>query len=641
MTTLRPGIKPGKATLELMTMKMNLLVMGGLIAASVASVSPTARAAVLPGLGEVAGTVSGPKDTVFPVYLYNKEKHVGYSVFVVDGAYRATNMFPGRYEITVQNGYVPSPIGLEMQPVQVEVTAGERSVANLAPRRVAPTLNYTGRETYPDGVKVQTYEEIYPKGPGRKILEHSCVVCHGVNFIPSKSLSRPAWQAMIDLMIKPQGDGGVFSSQLSGGSPVVTHDRLSPKDLPLLLDYLEENFGPESEQRAVLQENWPTVDREALAKAQFIEYRFRNTPSERRGSHSLNFDRDGIVYVSDPTERAVWRVDPATGETRQYPIPDGESTHGITVDGDGTVWIAGRGHYLAHLDPKTGLWDRYNTKVTGLHANTPVLTTEGNIWFTQLIGNGIGYWDRATDKVSYYSSPVPNADPYGMEIDHAGKVWYSEYFAGAITRFDPETETFKRFKVQTWPNSLRRLGADSKDNIWFGVYGYMGKYGKLGRIDAKTGQMTEIAIPIEYGQPYDTRPDTEDNIWIASMNYLSKFDPEKLTFTIYPMPERTDAPKPEVTRDGSVWYAPRYAASAGYGGAAVVLHPDKDAIKTLRAIPSTELSNFYVGKYKGPFTEVKGVIKWQSAEPRNKVDYEHKTVGRPVSEAKGGPDIEG
>jgi len=614
-----------------MSVKKSVYTVSGLIAMAMIGVAPLSHAALLPGLGEVSGNVSGPKDAVFPVYLYNKAKHVGYSVFVVDGTYRAVNMFPGRYEITVQNGFAPSKYGLEMAPVSVEVKAGGHSVANLSPKSVEPTLHYTGREVYPDGVKIQAYDDIYPQGPGRKILEHSCIVCHGVNFIPSKALPRPAWQALIDLMIKPQGAGGVFSSQLSSGAPVVGHDRLSPDDMPILLDYLEKNFGPDAEQRAVLQEVWPTVDREALAKAQFIEYRFPNTPDEKRGSHSLNFDSKGIVYVSNQADKAVWRVDPATGETRQYKIPDGEGTHGIVVDGDDTVWIAGSGHFLAHLDPKTGLWDRYKTTRNGLHSNTPVFTSTGDIWFSQLIGNGIGYWDRATDKVVYYSSPVANADPYGMEIDHQDKVWYSEYFAGAITRFDPATETFKRFKVQTWPNSLRRLTADSKDNIWFGVYGYMGKYGRMGRIDAKTGQMTEIIIPIQYGHPYDTRTDTQDNVWIASMNYLSKFDPQTLNFTVYPLPERTDEPKPEVTRDGSVWYAPRYASFYGYGGAAVVLHPDKDAIKTLRAIPSPKLSNYYIGQYKGPFTKVEGVIKWQDSEPQNQVDYKDKTVGSPIT----------
>jgi streptogramin lyase len=318
-------------------------------------------------------------------------------------------------------------------------------------------------------------------------------------------------------------------------------------------------------------------------------------------------------------------------------IPDGNSTHGIVVDGDGTVWFAGRGNFVARLDPVTGLFDQYQETEQGLHGNTPVFTSKGDLWFTQLIGNKIGHWERATDTITYYESPVPNANPYGMEIDHQDKVWYSEYFAGAITRFDPESKTFKRFKVQTWPNSLRRLGADSEDNNWFGVYGYIGKYGRLGRIDAKTGQMTEIVIPIKYGQPYDARPDVEDNVWISSMNYLSKFDQKTMKFTIYPTLQRTDQPKLEVTRDGAVWYAPRRAGGSGYGGAATALYPDKDAIETLRAVPSPRLSNSYIANYRGPFRKVTGTVKLSESGAQNQVDYENKTAGKPRTAATGTP----
>ena len=42
------------------------------------------RAAVLPGLGEVSGTLTGPPPgTIVPVYLFNKELNVGYGVFAV------------------------------------------------------------------------------------------------------------------------------------------------------------------------------------------------------------------------------------------------------------------------------------------------------------------------------------------------------------------------------------------------------------------------------------------------------------------------------------------------------------------------------------------------------------------------------
>jgi hypothetical protein len=93
--------------------KFGSYIVSGFVAAILGAVS-ICHAALLPGLGEVSGTVSGPKTSVVPVYLYNKEKNVGYGVFAVDGTYRAVNMFPGHYEITVQHWYVPSKDGLAM-----------------------------------------------------------------------------------------------------------------------------------------------------------------------------------------------------------------------------------------------------------------------------------------------------------------------------------------------------------------------------------------------------------------------------------------------------------------------------------------------------------------------------------------------
>ncbi len=71
----------------------------GLMACLVAllGVVSSARAARLPGLGEVAGSVEGAKDRIVKVYLYNSERRVGYAVFAVQGKYRAIDLFPGQY----------------------------------------------------------------------------------------------------------------------------------------------------------------------------------------------------------------------------------------------------------------------------------------------------------------------------------------------------------------------------------------------------------------------------------------------------------------------------------------------------------------------------------------------------------------
>jgi hypothetical protein len=47
------------------------------------------QAKTLPGLAELSGSVAGDKSAIVPVYVYNTDKHVGYSVFAVNGQYRA------------------------------------------------------------------------------------------------------------------------------------------------------------------------------------------------------------------------------------------------------------------------------------------------------------------------------------------------------------------------------------------------------------------------------------------------------------------------------------------------------------------------------------------------------------------------
>ena len=137
----------------------------------------------------------------------------------------------------------------------------------------------------------------------------------------------------------------------------------------------------------------------------------------------------------------------------------------------------------------------------GLSGHTPAFTSKGDLWFSMLTGNKIGHWDRATDKVSYYETPSPRGRPYGLIVDHDDKVWYVEYFTDAVVRFDPDTKAFTRFKIQSSPAQMRRLGVDSKNIIWFGVYGRVGKKGRLGRLDPKTGAVEEYDLPIEYSNP--------------------------------------------------------------------------------------------------------------------------------------------
>jgi virginiamycin B lyase len=581
-------------------------------------------AAPLPGTGEIGGSIAATNGEVVTVYLHNAQRSVGYAVFAVDGTYRAPGLFPGRYSITVRHN------GLEMAPVPADVAAGGRTRVDLSPRRVPPAPNYTGGHTLP-GVQVEPYDSIYPAGAGRQIVERTCIVCHGVNFLPGKRLDRAGWQAFVNYMAH---ETAFRSLGMLQGPSLMDPKRIGATELPVLLDYLAANFGPRARPRAVLQEREPVLDRTALAKAMYIEYRQPNTPAmPKRWTQEPHFDRDGNVWVTDRGQpAALVRIDPRTGASKDFPTPDPKSSpHGLAVDADGTVWWAGRNNFLAHLDPKTGLTDQYPVTELGLHGHTPVFDSKGDLWLSMLPSNKLGHWDRETDHIAYWETPSPRGHPYGLVVDFEDKVWYVEYYTDHVVRFDPATAKFRRYPIKSSPAALRRLGVDSLNIVWFGVYGRVGKEGKLGRLDPKTGEVVERTLPIQYSNPYDAWPDDFGNVWVSCDNYLVRFREASGTFTVYPVPERTDQPKMMVTRDGAVWFTPRAAGvDGGYGGGASVLYPDKDAIATLGAYYSTKSSANHLARWTGAPAKVTGATKRTRHGEQNPQMPGPRFVGRPV-----------
>lgn len=572
-------------------------VLASLVAATIA---PTA-AELLPGMGAISGKVTASKNPgTAKVYAWNAERQIAFSVFVANGEYHAIDLFPGTYEVTV------SKKGLSTETTKVVVTAGNTATADFTMKDAPIVPTYVGGRTL-EVEQIKSYDEIYPPGPARDLLEKTCIVCHGVNFLPGLPQAREGWAAQIDYMTT----GNAFG--IENGPSMMDPKRIDERGRELLLDYLAANMGPGSKLRAVRDEGEVKLDEAALGKAMIVEYWFPNTAAmPKRWTQETHFDNDGNVWV---TERGagtpgIVRLDPRTGEYRDYPAPDPKSSpHGLTVDSDGTVWWAGRNAFLGHLDPKTGKTDQYVGNEPRNAGHTPVFTSKGDLWFSMLLGNKIGFWDRKTNKVTTFNSPELRARPYGLIVDHNDKVWYVEYHTDAVVKFDPDTESFKRFLIKSRPAAMRRLGVDAKNNIWYGVYGSAGKAGKLGRLDPNTGETIERDLPIPYSNPYDAWADEDDNIWASTDNYLVKWDQKAETFTTYPLPERTDQPKISITRDGAIWYTPRYAGmSGGMGGAAAVLYPDRDKIKTLAAYYSAGNSANHIGKYKGPGTPIRNMI---------------------------------
>jgi len=535
-----------------------------------------ADANVLPGTATVTGSVQAPKAfKAAKVYLMNTDKNVLFMVYTSAGRYRAVNLFPGNYEITVRTQ------GLASDTQNVALKAGARETVNIALREDAlrpVRQGEFGSQSRGRDVQLVTYDELYPQGPGRALLEKNCLYCHGNNFFPSKQLAAPAWNAWIDVMM--------------GGGPrgaLVPPGTLDAQDREMLVTYLTQHYGPNSPPRGLKADAQFPVDEAALAKAMYMEYYLPLDPkydknNPRRVLQQAHFDREGNVWLVERTfPNRLARVDPRTGETKDYVLPDPKGgPHGLAVDRDGHVWWAEQeGYSIGRLDPKSGEMTRYPMDSSGAtkgRGHSPVVDSKQNVWFTVITGDMLGKWDRATGKSTVWKVPTQGASPYGIVLDKDENVWLAEFRRCKVAKFDPRTEKFTEYEALTKPCTIRRLGVDSKGMVWYGGF----NNGKLGKIDPASGKIVEYSIPMPHSEPYDVWADRSDNIWISDAGQggtLIRFDQRSEKFTYYPTPQISDQPKIEITRDGAIWYTTR----SGGKGAAGVLYPDMNNIKTFGA----------------------------------------------------------
>src|SRR5260221_13526739 len=127
---------------------------------------------------------------------------------------------------------------------------------------------------------------------------------------------------------------------------------------------------------------------------------------------------------------------------QEWTVPTkGAHPHDPAVGADGALWFTEQMvNKLGRLDPKTGEFKEYPLaadKNSGPHGL--VADKEGNIWFTANFGGYIGKLDPRTGKVTEYKMPVEKADdPHTAVFGARGVLWVNREGGKKVGRGDPE-----------------------------------------------------------------------------------------------------------------------------------------------------------------------------------------------------------
>jgi virginiamycin B lyase len=241
--------------------------------------------------------------------------------------------------------------------------------------------------------------------------------------------------------------------------------------------------------------------------------------------------------------------------------------HDILVDKEGNVWYTDFGEmFIGKFDPKTLKLTEYPIKRFKPNAPTGLLSIEfdhtGKIWFDTMYQGSLGCLDPKTGEISYY--PVPpqwNDDRVqlnftGLHYEVDNKVWTKSVGTQDIFRVDIKTGEWEKFhptdKIPGGKNyGIYQVMADSKNNLWMAEF----TEGHLGRIDAKTTEVTWYATPTAHARARRMEIDAQDRVLVTEYrtSKVALFDTKTEKFTEYSLPEYTFPYRANFDKNGEIW----------------------------------------------------------------------------------------
>jgi virginiamycin B lyase len=347
------------------------------------------------------------------------------------------------------------------------------------------------------------------EGKGKELADAHCNSCHALTARTGSGYDAKGWRTVVRMMT----NHGVALSK----------DEIGP-----ITAYLAKTY-PEKDKAAAVVVKGPLKVSMKIWQAA--------TPGSR--PHDPLATRDGSLWYSGQMANVLGRVDPKTGQVKEYPLKTAHSgPHGLMEDQDGNIWYTGNtGTLIGKLDPKTGAVTEYpmpdpNAK----DPHTLIFDKAGILWFTVQNANRIGRLDPKTGEIKLLAPPTPKSRPYGMAVNSKGTVFVVQFGVNSVAAVDPATLEIREYKLPDPGARPRRIAITSDDIVWYSDY----SRGYLGRLDPATGKVSEWPSPSgPKSAPYGISA-IHDVIWYseseAKPNTVVRFDPKAEKFQSWAIP---------------------------------------------------------------------------------------------------------
>ena len=346
-----------------------------------------------------------------------------------------------------------------------------------------------------------------PDDADRELVESTCTSCHSMRMITrSSGYTAEDWRELTSTMI-----------DLSA----------TPDIKENISRYLAEHFPPNNKRTATI-----------IPGNKKITFKSWQVPKLGQRSRDPAEAPDGAIWWVGQSGNLMGRLDPATGEMKEYTLPDNAMPHSVTLDKAGNAWYTGnKNGTIGKLDPDTGSITEFKMPdPAATDPHTAVFDKAGMLWFTLQRSNMIGRLDPATGDIKLVTIKTKGARPYGIKVDADGNPWVACNGSNCLIRVEPETMQLTEYKLPVPGTTVRRLDIASDGMIWY----VNSSKGRLGRFNPKSGDVKEWPSPSgSKSHPYALAV-IDDIVWYNESGVrpdpLVRFDPETETFQSWPIP---------------------------------------------------------------------------------------------------------
>jgi virginiamycin B lyase len=253
--------------------------------------------------------------------------------------------------------------------------------------------------------------------------------------------------------------------------------------------------------------------------------------------HDTRIAADGSIWFNHFNDNAIGRLDPKSGETKEWRWPYRAKEGSFAPTGARTLmgpdkrgrWFIGNQAQggVVVFDPSTEQFEFQEPPGGGEMIDVSGAHVDGKVWRAEaapVAGGGVYQIDLATwEHTAIKGTAAKPLYAYDIAADSRNNVYGSARGSAYVWRIDAKTREVSFYDIPPEPrgpgsfgSGMRRGITDAENRLWWG--GYDG--GFIGLLDPRKpagGEMTLYPVPLPFFFPYDAHYDEHGYTWTGGI----------------------------------------------------------------------------------------------------------------------------